>query len=162
MLTVTGRSEAARKASETRKRNRYEQKREEAIQSARREYLYNKLTDEQHEAIEQQLDSSTYGFDDELEEFVLNKEYEVVSDLRALLRSGIHPALILLAFEAGSCTAVFPTGGFTIDKKRLLGEVLREEEFRFVDTDVHEEDVEGISYDDFDIPPVLEKGGVAV
>lgn len=158
MLTVTGRSEAARKASETRKRKRYEQKREEAIQSARREYLDNKLTDEQREAIEQQLDSSTYGFDDELEDFVLNKEHEVVSNLRSLLRSGIHPALILLAFEAGSCTAVFPTDGFTIDKKRLLGEVLREEEFRFVDTDVDEEDVDGISYDDFDIPPVLEKG----
>lgn len=156
MLTATGRSEAARKASETRKRNRYEQKREEAIQSARREYLYNKLTDEQREAIEQQLDSSTYGFDDELEEFVLNKEHEVVSDLRALLRSGIHPALILLAFEAGGCSAVFPTDGFTIDKRRLLGEVLREEEFRFVDTDVDEEDVDGISYDEFDIPPVLE------
>ena len=162
MTKTTGRSEAARKASETRKHNRYEHKRQAAIQSARREYLYNKLTDEQREAIEQQLDSSTYGFDDELEEFVLNKEHEVVSDLRALLRSGIHPALILLAFEAGSSAAVFPACGFAIDKKRLLGQVLREEEFRLVGTDVDEEDVEGISYDDFDIPPAQEKGGATL
>ena len=161
-MKATSAMTRSEKAALTRKQNKYEEKRQAAIQSARRQYLYNKLTDEQREAIEQQLDSSTYGFDDELEEFVLNKEYEVVSDLRALLHTGIHPALILLAFEAGSCTAVFPTAGFTIDKKRLLGEVLREEEFRFVDTDVDEEDVEGICYDDFDIPPVLEKGGVTV
>lgn len=161
MLTATGRSDAAKKASETRKRNKYEAMRDEKIQSARREYLYNKLTDEQREAIEEQLDSSTYAFDDELEDFVLNKEYEVASDIRALLRDGIHPALILGALEAGNCSVEFPTGGFTIDKKSLLDKVLSEEEFRLVDTDVDDDDVEGINYGDFDIPPVLEKEGGA-
>ena len=56
-----------------------------------------------------------------------------------------------------------PTAGFTIDKKGLLDEVLREEEFRSVDTDVDEEDVEGINYEDLDIPPaVSEKGGTTI
>jgi hypothetical protein len=163
MLTATGRSEAAKKAVETRKRNRYEQKREEAIQSARRKYLYNKLTDEQREAIDDQLDSSTYSFDDELEDFVRNKEYEVVCDIRALLRGNIHPALVLQALEAGNCSVYLPTAGFTIDKKSLLDEVLQEEEFRSVDTDVDEEDVEGINYEDLDIPPaVSEKVGTTI
>ena len=157
MLTATGRSEAAKKAVETRKRNRYEQKREQAIQSARREYLYNKLTDEEREAVEEQLDSSTYSFDDDLEDFVLNKEYEVANDIRALLRDGIHPGLILGVLEAGNCSVKFPTGGFTIDKKSLLDKVLGEEEFRLADTDVDDDDVEGIDYEDFDIPPALEK-----
>jgi hypothetical protein len=161
MLTATGRSPAVKKAVETRKRNKYEAMREEKIQSARRAYLYNNLTDEQRDAIEEQLDSSTYGFDDELEEFVFNKEYEVVSDLRALLRDGIHPALILQALEGGSCGVVFPTDGFTIDKKSLLDKVLREEEFRSVDTDVDEDEVSGIDYGDFDVPPALEKEGGA-
>jgi len=161
MLTATGRSPAAKKAVETRKRNKYEAMREEKIQSARRVYFYNKLTDEQRDTIEERLDSSTYAFDDELEEFVLNKEYEVVSDLRALLRDGIHPALILQALEAGSCGVVFPTDGFTIDKKSLLDKVLREEEFRSVDTDVDEDEVSGIDYGDFDIPPASEKEGGA-
>jgi hypothetical protein len=161
MLTAIGRSEAAKKAVETRKRNRYEQEREEAIQSARRQYLYNKLSEEQREAIDDQIDSSTYSFDDELEDFVINKECEVADDIRALLREGIHPALILSAFEAGNCTVQFPTGGFTIDKKKLLDVVLREKEFRSVDTDVDEEDVSGIDYGDFDIPPALEKEGGA-
>jgi hypothetical protein len=55
MTNATGRSAAAKKASETRKRNRYQAKRDEAIQSARRDYLYDKLTDEQREAIDEQL-----------------------------------------------------------------------------------------------------------
>jgi hypothetical protein len=59
MLTATGRSAAAKKAVETRKRDRYEAMREEKIQSARRDYLYQKLTDEQRDAIDTQLDSST-------------------------------------------------------------------------------------------------------
>jgi hypothetical protein len=87
---------------------RYQQKREEAIQSARRQYLYDKLSNEQREAIDDQVDSSTYSFDDDLEEFVVNKECEVAADIRALLREGIHPALILCAFEAGNCTVEFP------------------------------------------------------
>jgi hypothetical protein len=163
MKNENGRSEAARKASETRKRNKYEAIREEKIQSARRELLYSKLTDEQREAIEEQLDSSTYGFDEELEEFILNKEYEVVGDIRTLLRDGIHPALILQALEAGHCETQFSTGGFTIDKKSLLDEVLREEEFRSIDTYVDEDEVEDVSYEDFDIPPALpEEGGATI
>jgi hypothetical protein len=159
MLTATGRSAAAKKASETRNRNKYEAMREEKIQSARREYLYDKLTDEQRDAIDEQLDSSTYGFDDELEEFVRNKESEVMDDIRALLRDSIQPALILQALEAGNCGVEFSTGGFTIDKKSLLDEVLREEQFRSMDTYVDEDEVEGVNYEDFDIPPALEKEG---
>ena len=161
MLTTTGRSAAAKKAVETRKRKRYEAIRDEKIQSARREYLYGKLTDEQREYIDDQLDSSTYSFDDEFEEFVFNKEREVAGDIRALLREGIHPALILQALDAGNCGVEFPTGGFTINKKKLLDVVLREEEFRLVDTDLAENDVQGIDYADFDIPPALEKKGCA-
>ena len=141
---------------------RYQQKREEAIQSARRQYLYNKLSNEQREAIDDQLDSSTYSFDDGLEEFVVNKECEVAADIRALHREGIHPALILGAFEAGNCTVEFPTGGFTTDKKRLLDVPLREDEFRSVDSDIdfEEDEVEAIDYEDFYIPPAMaEKGG---
>jgi hypothetical protein len=157
--SVISRSE---KAALTRKHNKYERKRQAAIQAARRQYLYNKLSDEQREAIDEQLDSSTYSFDDDLEDFVVNKECEVAADIRALLREGIHPALILCAFEAGNCTVQFPTGGFTIDKKRLLDVVLREDEFRSVDIDVdlEEDEVEGIDYEDFYIPPAMaEKGG---
>jgi hypothetical protein len=44
MLTATGRSAAAKKASETRKRNKYEAMHDEVIQSARRQHL---TTDEQ-------------------------------------------------------------------------------------------------------------------
>src|SRR5512142_2365842 len=98
-MSSTGVSPVTRsqKAVETRKRNRYQAMRDKKIQSARRAYLYNKLTDEQREAIDDQLDSSTCSFDDELEEFVVNKECEVAEDIRALLREGIHPALILCA-----------------------------------------------------------------
>jgi hypothetical protein len=131
--SIMSRSE---KAAFTRKQNRNEEKREAAIQSARREYLYGKLTDEQRESIEDRLDSSTYSFDDELEEFVFNKECEVADDIRALLRDGIHPGLILGVLEAGNVSVEFPTGGFTIDKKSLLDQVLREEEFRLEDFDV--------------------------
>jgi hypothetical protein len=163
MTNATGRSAAAKKAVETRKRNKYESRRAEQIQSARRDYLYNKLTDEQRDAIDEKLDSSTYGFDDEFEEFIRNKESEVMDDIRALLRDGIHPAVVLCALEVGNCEAQISTGrgGFTIDKKKLLEEVLREEEFRFVDTDVDEDDVEGINYEDFQIPLALEKEGGA-
>jgi hypothetical protein len=163
MTNTTGRSEAAKKASETRKRNKYEAIREEAIQSARREYLYNKLTHEQRDAIDEQLDSSTYGFDDEYEEFIRNKESEVMDDIRSLLRKGIHPAVILNALEGGNCETEISTGrgGFTIDKQNLLKEVLLEEEFHSVDTSVDTDEVEGIDYENFDIPPALEKEGGA-
>jgi hypothetical protein len=90
MLTATGRSAATKKANETRKRNKYEENREAAIQSARRNYLYNQLTDEQREAIDEQLDSSTCAFEDEFEEFIRNKESEVMNDIRVLLRKGIR------------------------------------------------------------------------
>lgn len=165
MTNATGRSAAAKKASETRKRNRYEAKRDEAIQSARRDYLCDKLTDEQRDAIDEQLDSSTYGFDDEFEEFIRNKESEVMNDIRALLRDGIHPAVILNALEVGNCQAEISTGrgGFTIYKKNLLNEVLLEEEFHSVDTYVDEGEVAGINHEDFAIPPALEKeGGMTV
>jgi hypothetical protein len=165
MASATGRSAAAKKANVTRKRKKYEAKRDEAIQSARRDYLYDKLTDEQRDAIDEQLDSSTYGFDDEFEEFIRNKEFEVMDDIRALLRDGIHPAVILNALEVGNCQTEISTGrgGFTIDKKNLLVEVLREEEFRSVDTYLDQDEVEGINYEDFDIPPAAaEEGGANV
>jgi len=157
MANATGRSAAARKANETRKRNKYEAKRDEAIQSARRGHLYDKLTDEQRDAIDEQLDSSTYGFDDEFEEFIRNKESEVMDDIRALLRDGIHPAVILNALEVGNCQTEISTGrgGFAIDKKNLLDEVLLEEEFDSVGTYVDEGEVAGINYEDFAIPPAL-------
>ena len=64
MLTADGRSEAAKKANETRKRNRYEAMCDEAmcdeaIQSARRQHLYSTLNDEQRDAIDTQIDSTT-------------------------------------------------------------------------------------------------------
>jgi hypothetical protein len=104
-------------------------------------------------------------FEDEFEEFIRNKESEVMDDIRALLRDGIHPAVILNALEAGNCQTEISTGsgGFTIDKKNLLNEVLLEEEFRSMDTYVDEGEVPGINYDDFAIPPALEKeGGMSI
>lgn len=165
MLTATGRSQAAKKASETRKHNKYAAMRDEAIQSARRQHLYSTLTDEQRDAIDAQIDSSTCIFDDEFEEFIRDKESEVMDDIRALLRDGIHPAVVLCALEVGNCDAQISTGygGFTIDKKKLLAEVLLEEEFRALDAYLDEDEVSGIDYEDFDIPPALEKkGGTAV
>jgi hypothetical protein len=163
MLTATGRSEAAKKASETRNRNKYEAMREEKIQSARREYLYHQLTDEQRDAIDTQLDSSTCIFEDEFEEFIRDTESEVMNDIRALLRDGIHPAVVLCALEVGGCDAQISTGrgGFTIDKEKLLEEVLLEKEFRALDVYLDEDEVPGIDYEDFDIPPALEKEGGA-
>ena len=165
MLTATGRSAAAKKANETRKRNKYKAMREEQIQSARRHYLYNKLTDEQRDVIDAQLDSSTCGLDDEFEEFIREKESEVMDDIRALLREGIHPALILQALDVGNCEAQVSTGcgGFTIDKKKLLQGVLLEEEFRTLDVYLGEDEVSGINYGEFDIPPaVAEEGGTTI
>jgi hypothetical protein len=163
MLTATGRSTAAKKASETRKRNKYEAQRDEAIQSARRQYLYTKLTDEERDAVDEQLDSSTHGFEDEFEDFIRGKESEVMDDIRILLRGGMHPALILIALEVGNCEVQISTGhgGFTIDKKNLLKEVLLEEQFLALDTYVDEEAVVGIDYKEFDIPPALEEKGEA-
>jgi len=163
MLTATDRSAAAKKAFETRKRNRYEQKREDAIQSARHDYLYHNLTDEQRDAIDTQLDSSTCVFEDEFEEFLRNKESEVMDDIRGLLHDGIQPGVVLRALEVGNCETQISTGrgGFTIDKENLLKEVLLEEEFHSVDTYVDEDEVEGINYKDFDIPAALEKEGAA-
>jgi hypothetical protein len=89
----------------------------------------------------------------------------VMDDIRALLREGIHPALILQALDVGNCEAQISTGpgGFTIDKKKLLEEVLSEEEFRSLDVDLEEDDVEGINYADFDIPPAAaEEGGANI
>ena len=162
MSTAIGRSEAAKKAVETRKRNKYEAMREEQIQSARRNYLYNQLTDEQRDAIDTQLDSSTCIFDDEFEEFIRDKESEVMDDIRALLHDGIHPAVVLCALEIGNCEAQISTGhgGFTIDKAKLLEEVLLEEEFRTLDVYVDEDEVSGIDYEDFDIPPALKDEAV--
>lgn len=161
MPTFTGRSAAAKKAVETRKRNKYESMRAEKIQSARRDYLYNKLTHEQRDAIDEQLDSSTYGFNDAFEEFIRDKESEVMDDIRGLLREGVQPAVVLRALEVGNCEAQISTGvgGFTIDKEQLLNEVLLEEEFHSLDTEVDEREVPGIGYEDFDIPPALEKEG---
>jgi len=163
MTNVNGRSAAAKKAVETRKRKKYEAMREEQIQSARRDYLYHKLTDEQRDAIDEKLDSSTYGFDDDFEEFIRNKEYEVMDDIRALLREGTHPALILHALNVGNCDAQISTGsgGFTIDKKKLLEEVLLEEKFSALDVYLDEDEVFGIDYEDFDIPPALTAEAVA-
>ena len=163
MANATDRSVAARKAHETRKRNKYEAKRDDAIQSARRHYLYEHLTDEQRDAIDEKLDSSTYGFDDEFEEFIRNKEYEVMDDVRALLREGTHPALILHALNVGNCDAQISTGpgGFTIDKKKLLEEVLLEEKFSALDVYLDDDEVSGIDYEDFDIPPALTAEAVA-
>jgi hypothetical protein len=165
MAKVTSRSEAAKKAVATRKRERYEAMREEKIQTARRDYLYNKLTDEQRDAIDQQLDSSTHAFDDEFEDFIRNKESEVMDDIRTLLRQDVHPALILHALQIGNCEPQISTGpgGFTIDKKKLLEEVLLEEEFRSLDVDLEKNYVEGINYADFDIPPAMaEEGGANI
>jgi hypothetical protein len=162
MLTATGRSAAAKKASETRKRNKYEAMHDEAIQSARRQHLYDKLTDEQRDAIDTQLDSSTCIFEDEFEEFIRDKESEVMDDIRALLRDGIHPAVVLCALEVGNCETQISTGrgGFTIDKENLLNEALLEEEFCSVDTYLDDDDVKGIKYEAFDIPPaMMEEGG---
>lgn len=163
MISSNRRSAAAKKANETRKRNKYEALRDEQIQSARRDYLYNQLTDEQRDAIDEQLDSSTGVFEDEFEEFIRNKESEVMDDIRVLLRKGIHPAVILNALEVGNCETEISTGrgGFTIDKQNLLKEVLLEEEFHSVDTYVDTDEVEGIDYENFDIPPALGKEGGA-
>jgi hypothetical protein len=146
MSIATSRSAAAKKANETRKRNKYEAIRHEAIQSARRQHLYDKLTDEQREAIDRQLDSSTCVFDEEFEEFIRNKESEVMDNIRGLLREGIHPAVILRALEGGNCEMQISTGrgGFMIDKEELLKEVLLEQEFHSVDTHVDEDEVPGI------------------
>ena len=76
MQTATGRSAAAKKANETRKRNKYEAKRDEAIQSARRRYLYEQLTDTERESVEYELLSATSGLDEELEEWLTEKEWE--------------------------------------------------------------------------------------
>jgi hypothetical protein len=163
MLTATGRSAAAKKASETRKHNKYEAMRDEAIQSARRQHLYDKLTGEQRDAIDTQLDSSTCIFEDEFEEFIRDKEAEVMDDIRALLSDGIHPAMVLCALEVGNCEAQISTGhgGFTIDKQKLLGEVLLEEDFRALDVYLDEDEVSGIDNEDFDIPPALKAEAVA-
>jgi hypothetical protein len=163
MSTATGRSAAAKKGNETRKRNKYEAMRHEAIQSARRQHLYDKLTDEQRDAIDAQLDSSTCVFDDEFEEFIRNKESEVMDDIRGLLREGIHPAVILRALEVGNSETQISMGrgGFTIDKEELLKEVLLEQEFHSVDTYVVEDEVPAIDYENFDIPPAAEKEGGA-
>lgn len=157
MSNATSRSAAAKKANETRKRNKYEAMRREAIQSARRQHLYDKLTDEQRDAIDAHLDSSTCVFEDEFEEFIRNKECEVMDDIRGLLREGIHPSVILRALEVGSCETQISTGrgGLAIDKEELLTEVLLEQEFHSVDTYVNEDEVPGIEYGDFDIPPAL-------
>jgi hypothetical protein len=71
---------------------------------------------------------------------------------------------LLRALEVGNCETQISTGrgGFTIDKKNLLDEVLLEEEFRSVDTYLDEDDVEGINYEDFDIPPAASEEGRAL
>jgi hypothetical protein len=159
MANATGRSAAAKKANETRKRNKYEALRDEQIQSARRDYLYKQLADEQRDAIDEQLDSSTCAFEDEFEEFIRNKESEVMDDIRVLLRDGLHPAVILNALEVGNCETQISTGrgGFTIDKQNLLEEVLLEEEFHSIDTYVDMDEVDGINYEEFDIPVAYEQ-----
>jgi hypothetical protein len=68
---------------------------------------------------------------------------------------GIHPAPILCALELRNCGFEFPAGGFMPEKKSLLNKVLRRKKFVRWNTDVDEEDVKGINYEDFNIPPAV-------
>jgi hypothetical protein len=172
MQTATGRSAAAKKANETRKRNKYEAKRDEAIQSARRRYLYEQLTDAERESVEDELLSATSGLDEELEEWLTEKEWEAKEVLRSLLRKGVKAAVILASIENSDVPAEFSTGrgGFSFNLNDLLNHVLLEDEFigmngstpeerkkrwNATDTYISEDAVAGMDESEYDIPPAL-------
>jgi hypothetical protein len=172
MANATDRSLAAIKASETRKRNKYEAKRDEAIQSARRRYLYEQLTDAERESVEDELLSATSGLDEELEEWVTEKEWEAKEVLRSLLHKGVKAAIILASIENGDVPAEFSTGGggFSFSLNVLLNQVLLEDEFigmngsapeerekrwNAADTYISEDEVPGMDESEYDIPPAL-------
>jgi len=169
MLIAITRSEAAKKASETRKRNRYEQMREERIQSARRDYLYNKLSSEQRADIEAQLDSATCDFDEELENWFQEKEEAAKEVLRGLLRKSVSYVTILAAIETDNVrtTASTGRGGCSFNLSDLLYDVTREKEFlgmnqttseeqqrmwALTDTVLGKSEMEGMDESEYDIP----------
>jgi hypothetical protein len=171
-MFATSTATPSQKAALTRKRNKYEAKRDQAIQSARRHYLYEQLTDVERESVEDELLSATSGLDEELEEWLTEKEWEAKEVLRSLLRKGVKAAIILASIENSDAPAEFSTGrgGFSFNLKDLLNEVLIEVEFlgmngstpeerekRWNATDryISQEEVPGMDESEYDIPPAL-------
>jgi hypothetical protein len=163
---------SALKAAATRKLNKYEEKRDEAIQFARRHYLYEQLTDAERESVEDELLSATSGLDEELEEWLTEKEWEAKEVLRSLLRKGVKAAIILASIENSDVPAEFSTGrgGFSFNLNDLLYHVRLEDEFigmngstpaerekrwNVTDTYISEEAAAGMDESEYDIPPAL-------
>jgi hypothetical protein len=171
-MNTTLNATPSQKAALTRKRNKYEAKRHEAIQSARRRYLYEQLTDTERESVEYELLSATSGLDEELEEWLTEKEWEAKEVLRNVLRKGAKAAIILAAIENSDVPAEFSTGrgGFSFNLNDLLKHVLIEDEFigmnsstpeereklwNATDTYISKDKVPGMNESEYDIPPAL-------
>lgn len=130
------RKTAAQRAAETRKANRLQEEQQQARQENLRQQLYGKLTDEQREEIDEEINGPFYcietDYEDMFETFLHDKEEEIKSTFRSLLNRNVSAKLILAAIDAnddGSMT--FPLGayGMEIDARQLLEDVCLEDEF---------------------------------
>jgi hypothetical protein len=137
------RSEAAKKANETRRANKLAQQQYEEDQQKRREWLLGQLTDEQREAIEEELSTPFTCLDDEFEnlvtEFYDSKVEEVKDAIRGLLRKQTKASLILAAIEQ-DWTLKFNLGIYSlvVDAEEILDGVLGEDEFLGMNQDTPE------------------------
>ena len=171
--TFAERSAAAQKAAATRKRNKHEEKRDEAIQSARRQYLYYRLTNAERESIERALLRAISGLEDEFEKWFNKKLREAKEIIRNLLREGVKAAIILASLEntVMPVTILAWPDSFNFNLAILLDEVRLESEFSGINgstfdeccqilegshTHVSENEVPGIDESQYDIPPALE------
>jgi thiamine biosynthesis protein ThiC len=173
MTNVNGRSAAAKKANETRKRNKYEQVREEKLQAARRSFLWHKMTEAEHDLVLDELHGATRTFAKKLEEWFLEQQEEAKHALRTLLRQGVKYTTILAAIESGYVESTYSTGrggGFSFSYADLLEDVVYEDEFleteqltpaaqqkmwEVTETYIGADEVVGMDESEYDIPPAL-------
>jgi len=125
------RSEAARKANATRKRNKAEQEQFDAEQKELRAAEYNKLSDELqglvYRGIHEALD-----LDEQLVDWMESNREAVRETVRQFLRSGISAAWILAAAEENGLHTKWEIvgSGQTVDLEEAILDVSIEPEFQ--------------------------------
>jgi hypothetical protein len=128
------RSEAAKKASATRKANKEAERQRQAQQQERREGIWNALPKGKQKEIGSALSAPMCVADDEYEELLADwcatKTEEIRDTFRALLRNKVSAKVILAGIEQGYIDN-FELGFYrlAIEPESILQDVLLEDEF---------------------------------
>src|SRR5208283_2680672 len=144
MRTQQQRSEAARRASETRRAKKEAKRAFESKQYELRMYHYDAMSDEAQEQIRTELVSEATGnLEDEMNDWFEGKVSDAQDKLRGFLRNGFTYIDLKSALEDDE-DAVWQCGNYRLDLTKLLDELV-EDEFEFEDQERVIEETEAVA-----------------